>query len=54
MKLTMPDASILYRLAKVAKDKAKQMPTEALEDHLNEVGNGYLRANTLADKERTQ
>jgi hypothetical protein len=52
MKLTMPDASILYRLAKVAKDKAKLMPTEALEDHLNEIGNKYLIANTMAEKER--
>ena len=52
MKLTMPDPSILYRLAKAAKDRAKQMPTESMEDHLNEVGNKYLIANTLAEKER--
>ena len=49
--ITMPPAEVLYRLAKRAKDRAKELDTKggavSLNDaeHLNHVGNGYLIAN---------
>lgn len=53
--VTMPPAEVLYRLAKKAKDRAKLLdcsigPNTAAE-HLNRIGNGYLIANTEAERE---
>lgn len=54
--VTMPPADVLYRLAKRAKDRAKAEEREtgpnSTAETLNRIGNGYLIANTEAERER--
>ena len=45
MTVSMPPAAVLYRLAKQAKDRAKNTADPSMSNHLNHVGNQYLIAN---------
>ena len=52
---SMPSSETLYRLAKMAKDRAQSLDRpigpNSMADHLNHIGNRYLVALTMAERE---